>query len=130
MIIMSNYHTKICTKCNRVFSKESSNLETCFPCSESIRMQAKRVPNRICSSCNEGFYSPNDTKKCVPCCSKGYSTLSKSVPVIDNSKEKAKRKPVKPIPYEVLNKKCEKKRVYDNDFASHFVRWGGLSDRI
>jgi len=125
---MSRKHNRLCIKCGRNFSVESSELETCFPCTNALKYQSMIKHNRFCTICFESFYSQNKVKKC-PCCSmKPYSNATK--------KSSQKEQPMKPkkkhgkIPLEVLEKMEEKKRVYDENYANNFIRYGGVRERI
>lgn len=125
---MNRNHNRICTKCHRVFSIDTSKLETCHPCSEAIEIQSRCVPNMTCCICKELFYSPNHLKICPYCSAKPYNQLSRKEKVYtnNNSPKKSGRK----IPLEVLDRIEEKKRVFDDKHAEKFIRWGGVRDRI
>lgn len=125
---MNKNHNSICTKCHRIYSKETSKLDTCAPCSDAIAEQKGQEPNMTCMICEERYYSPNHLKKCPSCSFIKYSEKSRKPRHYDIHKVHKKRRGA--LPYEVLNKIAEKKRIYDETHANNFIRWGGLRDRV
>lgn len=126
---MGKFHTCMCNKCSRIYSRESSNGDTCYPCSQAIKDQEGVKPNRTCVNCQSKFYSPNGLQRCPHCSMKAYNNRSRGQKIYDISKITSDKSSHR-LPLHVLNKIEEKKRIYDEGYAEKYVRYGRIKDRI
>ena len=124
----SKFH-KICEKCRRCFSKESSSGELCSECTISAKLQKDCEPNTKCSSCGDLYYSPNHYHKCPFCSVKGYSNSIRKEKEIDNTKSTAKKKRRGGVPIQELIRRSEYKRVMDDSGWKHYLK-GRKWDKI
>lgn len=120
---------KQCPWCKRVFNTYDLNMEFCSTVCQGKQEYVKsglpdppKQPKEFtCLLCNR----PSSSSYCSFECKR----LASRVPE-EKRKERGGRINKNPLPYDVLNKIEERKRVLDEKFAENFIRYGRLKDRI
>lgn len=128
---------KNCTHCGKVFLTHDEEMEFCnSTCKHRQKYNEHfglRQPKRIsvsCTFCGEEIRTvprrqgKEENRFCNSQCRRGYDKRQRDAE--SNSKEKKSRTDhIKKIPYEVLEKMEEKKRVFDDRHAYWYTRRGG-----